>query len=163
MSLTNSATSATAAPTPCCSASVWSAQPPFKTSGRSGSRKSAAAALSRPSSWWARSATCGRTSKCSSSWRGGGRGPCRRRMPEPCRKKSGLWRTSSARRWHKRIWRRCLTQPSPWGCVTLTGEWGGRGRSAAQLIRWRCSPSPGGRSMCVSSREGGEDCPVTDK
>lgn len=161
MSSTNFATSATAGLTPCCSASAWSAPRPSRTSGRSGSPKSAAAALSRPSSSWARSATCGRTSKCWLSWRGGGRGPCWRKTPEPCRKKSGRWRTSSARRWHKRIWRRCLMRPSLWGCGTLTGERGGRGRSAARPIRWRCSPSPGGRSTCASSREGGGNFPVT--
>lgn len=161
-SLTNSATSATAGPTPCCSASAWSAPPPFKTSGRSGSPKSAAAAPSLPSSSWAHSVTCGRTSKCWSSSQDGGRGPCRRKTPGRCRKKSARWRTSSARRWHRRIWRRCLMRPSPWGCGTLTGEPGGRGRSAAQPIRWRCSPSPGGRSMCACSREERHYDPVTD-
>lgn len=153
MSSTNSATSATVGPTPCCSASAWSAPPPSKTSGRSGSLKSGAAALSRRSSLWERSATCGRTSKCWSSWRGGGRGRCWRKTPERWRKKSVRWRTSSALRWRKRIWKRCSTWPSPWGCDTLTGEHGGRGKSAARPIRWRCCPSPGGRSTCASSRE----------
>ncbi len=155
MNLTNSATFATAAPMPCCFASAWSAPPLFKTSGKSGSLKSAAAAPSRPSSLLARSATCGRTSKCWSSWRGGGRGRCRRKTPGRCQKKSGRSRTSSALRWRKRTWRRCLMRPSPWGCVTLTVERGGRGRSGAQQIRWRCSPSPGGRNMCASNKKEG--------
>lgn len=161
-SLTNSAISATAGRMPCCSASAWSAPPPFKMSGRSGCPRSAAAAPSLPSSSWARSATCGRTSKCWSSSRDAGRGRCWRKMPGRCRKKSARWRTLSARRWHKRIWRRCLMRPSLWGCGTLTGERGGRGRSAAQLIRWRCSLSPGGRSMYVCSKVEGRYDPVTD-
>lgn len=83
-------------------------------------------------------------------------------MPGRWRKKSGLWRTLSARHWHKRIWRRCLMWPSLWDCDSLIGERGGRGRSAAQPIRWRCSPSPGGRNMCASSRGEGDNISVTD-
>lgn len=101
-SLMNSGLCRTPTPTSSSCASAWSTPPPFTTSPRSGSRRSAPATPPRPSSWWAPSRTSCWTSTSSSTWTdptsslfwAPGRGAWRRRSGPPT--------TSSARRSRRR-------------------------------------------------------------
>lgn len=151
-SLSASVHSATVTLTSSCSATAWSFHPPLGAWQTAGPLRFIACVQAFPSSSWAPSATCGRTSRCWSDSQTARRNQWAETMPVCAPGASAPWRLLNAQRWRKRTWRKCSTAPS-WPACSTPRRRRGRGgiRSEKKLqIKSNSSQKHGGGNWAAS-------------